>query len=134
MAPPMAAQALGRPPFTVAELVAELQWPGGCRVGLLETAGGLLSPQAEDGEATAVLDRVRADLVIVVADSALGVVHAVRSVVGRLGPTAPVVVLNCFDPTADLHRRSRDWLIGRDGLSVVTLPGGEEELADRVLD
>jgi dethiobiotin synthetase len=133
MAPPMAAQALGRPPFTVADLVAELHWPVGCPVGLLETAGGLLSPQADDGAAPSLLQAIGPDLVLVVADTALGVVHAVRAVVGPLGSVPTVVVLNRFDPTADLHRRSRDWLAQRDGLSVVALPGGEAEVADRIL-
>lgn len=134
LAPPMAAEALGRPPFTVAELLGELRWPGPdrCRVGLLETAGGLLSPQADDGSATAVLAGVQPDLVLVVADTALGVVHAVRAVVDRLGRPA-VVVLNRYDPAADVHRRSRDWLAGRDGLTVLGLPGDGDELVRRVL-
>ena len=134
LAPPMAAQALNRPPFTVAELLGELHWPGPdrCRVGLLETAGGLLSPQAEDGEGTAVLAGVQPDLVLVVADAALGVVHAVRAVVGRLAWPS-VVILNRYDPSADVHRRSRHWLVERDGLIVLGLPGAGAELAQRVL-
>src|SRR5439155_16608062 len=50
MAPPMAAAALGRPPFTVADLVDELRWPDGGDVGLVETAGGVRSPIADDGD------------------------------------------------------------------------------------
>ena len=45
MAPPIAAAALGRPPFTIDDLVSELRWPTGAvavDVGLVETAGGLL--------------------------------------------------------------------------------------------
>ncbi|HEX3334775.1 MAG TPA: dethiobiotin synthase, partial [Acidimicrobiales bacterium] len=46
LAPPMAAEALGRPSFTVSELVDELRWPQEVPVdvGLVETAGGLRSP------------------------------------------------------------------------------------------
>ena len=46
MAPPMAADALGRPPFTLADLVDEINWPDGVEVGLVETAGGVRSPMA----------------------------------------------------------------------------------------
>jgi len=49
MAPPMAAEALGRPWFTIRDLVDELVWTGG-DVGLVETAGGLRSPLAADGD------------------------------------------------------------------------------------
>ena len=35
---------LGRPPFTVADLVGELGWPPGVEVGLVETVGGPRSP------------------------------------------------------------------------------------------
>ena len=50
LAPPMAAEALGRPPFTVADLVAELDWPRPrVRLGVVELAGGVRSPQAAEG-------------------------------------------------------------------------------------
>ena len=42
---------------------------------------------------------------------------------------AVVVVLNRFDAAVDLHVRNREWLRARDGLAVVTVPGGEGELA-----
>ena len=44
MAPPMAAEALGRRSFTVADLVTELDWPDAVDVGVVETAGGVRSP------------------------------------------------------------------------------------------
>src|SRR5262245_27891133 len=40
MAPPMAAAALGLPPFAIAELVAELAWSDPVDVGIVEGAGG----------------------------------------------------------------------------------------------
>ena len=53
MAPPMAAEALGLPPFTVGDLVAELEWPPEpVALGVVELAGGVRSPQAADGDAT----------------------------------------------------------------------------------
>ena len=64
MAPPMAAEALGRPPFTIQDLMSELRWPPpsdapasvdaeSVDVGLVETAGGVRSPLAADGDAVA---------------------------------------------------------------------------------
>ena len=42
MAPPIAAEALGLAPFTVADLAGEVRWPDeGTEVGLVETAGGV---------------------------------------------------------------------------------------------
>ena len=56
LAPPMAADALGRPAFSVADLVGELAWPRSWtdtathpRVGLVETAGGVRSPRPTTG-------------------------------------------------------------------------------------
>ncbi len=50
MAPPMAADALGRPAFTVAELGHEIEWPDDVDVGLVEGVGGPRSPLAADGD------------------------------------------------------------------------------------
>src|SRR5580704_14857742 len=51
MAPPMAAERLDRPPFTINELMTELAWPDRpVDVGLAETAGGVRSPLAADGD------------------------------------------------------------------------------------
>jgi len=50
MASPMAADALGRRSFGIADLVHELQRPHEpVEVGLVETAGGVRSPLAADG-------------------------------------------------------------------------------------
>jgi dethiobiotin synthetase len=134
MAPPMAADVLGRPPFTVADLVAETRWPAGTAVGLVEMAGGVRSPQAADGDAVVLGRLLGSDLVVLVAGAGLGTINDVRLAVDALtaptGVPAPVVVvLNRFDPADDLHRRNRDWLVDRDGMAVVTTPGGEEALA-----
>lgn len=157
MAPPMAAAALGRPAFTVADLVTEVAWPaaapGGPRptVGLLETAGGVRSPQADDGDAVSLVRLLLPDVVVLVADAGLGAVSGVRLCVDALmgvcatalpGAVVPqvgsgavrlVVVLNRFDPADDLHRRNRAWLAERDGLFVVATPGEEDELCHSVL-
>jgi dethiobiotin synthetase len=129
MAPPMAAEMLGRPVFTVADLVDELRWSAGgvgIEVGLVETAGGVRSPVAADGDCAALCEALQPDLVVLVADAGLGTINSVRLTVGVL-PENVVIVLNRFDGTNEVHGRNRQWLSARDGLVVLALPG--EELA-----
>jgi dethiobiotin synthase len=123
MSPPMAADALGLPPITVAALVSETTWPDGCEVGLVETAGGVRSPQAHDADAAALAGALGADVVVLVADAGLGTINASRLAqesLDRAGFTRSVVVLNRFVDADDLHRRNRDWLAERDGFAVCT--------------
>ena len=135
MAPPMAADALGRPSFSVADLSAELCWPAAASppdIGLVETAGGLRSPLAADGDCLAFCATLDADLVLLVADAGLGTINAVRLTVDALRSLAVpiVVVLNRFDVACTLHVRNAAWLRTQDGLRVVTLPGDEAELVE----
>ncbi|MGO8872751.1 MAG: ATP-dependent dethiobiotin synthetase BioD [Acidimicrobiales bacterium] len=140
MAPPMAAEALGQPPFTVADLVAEMSWPAGpVQVGVVEMAGGVRSPQAADGDATDMALALAPDVVVLVADAGLGTINAVRLSMDALsqtnealGAVPTVVVLDRFDAHHDIHRRNRQWLAERSGYTVVTLPGEETRLADLV--
>jgi dethiobiotin synthetase len=132
MAPPMAAEALGRPPFTIHDLASELHWPSDAvDVGLVETAGGLRSPLAADGDCLSLCATLAPNVVVLVADAGLGTINAVRLTVDSLRalPATVVVVLNRFDPVVVLHARNREWLQARDALSVVTVPGGERDLA-----
>ena len=131
MAPPMAADALGRGRFTLAELVQELAWaPGPVDVGLVETAGGVRSPQTHDADCVAVAAALAPDIVLLVADAGLGTLNSVRLSVGALPGSAPVVVvLNRYDADNDLHVANRRWLTGHYGLSVIEVPGGEAALA-----
>ena len=134
MAPPMAAELLGRPGFGVADLIAELAW-GAKRVevGLVESAGGVRSPQADDGDAVDLARSLNPDVVILVAPAGLGTINSVRLCMDALAEIAPTtqiaVVLNRFDATNDLHRRNGDWLARHDGYRVVTVPGEEAVLA-----
>jgi dethiobiotin synthetase len=135
MAPPMAAAALGRPALTLAELVDDLRWPEEpVEVGFIETAGGLRSPIADDGDCLGLVKAVAPDCVLLVADAGLGTINSVRLTVDVLGELCvPVfVVLNRFDPASDLQRRNQAWLDGRDRLHVSTTPGGEADLAKLV--
>lgn len=135
MAPPMAAEALRRPRFAIRELAAELRWPADpVDVGLVETAGGVRSPLAADGDCLALCTVLAPDFVVLVADAGLGTINAVRLTLDALGPlaSATVVVLNRFDGGSDLHQRNVEWLRKRDGLKVVTVPGGDAELLDCV--
>ena len=130
LAPPMAAEALGLPAFTIDDLVGEIRWPDAfVDVGLVETAGGVRSPLAADGDCVALCAALEPDLVVLVADAGLGTINAVRLSLGVLvGLRAPVVVvLNRFDDTLDVHVRNRDWL-RTEGVRIATLPGDEDEL------
>jgi dethiobiotin synthetase len=123
----MAAAALGLSGPTIADLVAGLRWPTpGVEVGLVETAGGIRSPQADDGD---VLDLVAAlvpDHLVLVADAGLGTLNLVRLSLAALAPGSaapPLVVLNRYDPASDLHRRNRAWLLDVDGLDTTPATG-----------
>ena len=120
MAPPTAAEALGRASITVADQVTELDWPDAVDVGVVETAGGVRSPIAGDGDCASLASALGPDLVVLVADAGLGTINAVRLSAGAVAPLPLVVLLNRFDPTEELHERNRRWLAGRDGYDVVT--------------
>jgi len=132
LAPPMAADLLGLPAYTLADLVDELRWPEvPVDVGLVETAGGLRSPISDDGDCLAFVEVLRPDLVLLVADAGLGTLNAVRLTAHALGSRATgniVVVLNRFEIGLDLHQRNLSWLTDRDALHVFFTPGKEAEL------
>jgi dethiobiotin synthetase len=125
MAPFMAADVLGRPPFVLDDLVRELSWPDGVQVGLVEGAGGVLSPISSDGADNAdLVDRLSPDLVLLVADAGLGTLHGVRACLPRLAGHEVVVVLNRFRADDDLHRRNRAWLEAHTA-NPVAVPGAD---------
>jgi dethiobiotin synthase len=122
MAPPMAADALGRPPFTVADLVGELTWPPGLGVGLVEAAGGVRSPVADDGDGVTLAEALHPERVVLVADAGLGTINGIRLSLAALAGWQVSVVLNRFDPADDLHARNLAWLAERDGVAALTDP------------
>jgi dethiobiotin synthetase len=129
LAPPMAADALGAPPFTVDDLVDELSWPD-VDIGLVEGAGGPRSPIAVDGDNVALASAISPDLVLLVAEAGLGTINAVRLSVDVLAGPPVVVVLNRYDEDNAVQRGNRDWLRERDGFEVVT---GAEAAAARIV-
>jgi dethiobiotin synthetase len=139
MSPPMAAEAMGLAPFTVADLADEMAWPNEpVAVGVVEMAGGVRSPQAADGDTTDLVTALLPELVVLVADAGLGTINSVRlsmdalATVDRPG-VGTVVVLDRFDGNHEIHRRNRDWLVERCQYRVLTLPGEESALAELVL-
>lgn len=131
MAPPMAADALGLPPFTIAELVADIAPAPAAELTFVEGAGGPRSPMAIDGDNVTLARAVDADVVVLVAPAGLGTINAVRlsadAMCDRRETGARLVVaLNHYDADDDLHRRNHGWLMS-DDLHLVLSPA---ELAD----
>jgi dethiobiotin synthetase len=120
MAPPMAADTLGRGPVRMQELLSEIRWPPGIDIGLVETVGGARSPLACDGDSMQLIERLHVDQVLLVADAGLGTINAVRLTLAVIGNLPTLVYLNRFDPENELHELNRRWLVERDKLTVIT--------------
>ena len=120
MAPPMAAEILGRPEFGVEDLVTELRWPEDVRYGLVEGVGGPRSPLASTGDTVALARALEPDTVVLVASPELGTINAVLLAVAALDHREPVVFLNRYRDENPLHARNAQWLRSREGLDVVT--------------
>ena len=123
MAPFMAAEVLGRPPFSMADLVHEVSgsWPVQLDVGLVEGAGGVRSPMSSDGGDTIdLVAALRPEAVVLVADAGLGTINAVRLAAAALDGARYFVFLNRFDSDDELHRRNAAWLQANLGAPVVT--------------
>jgi dethiobiotin synthetase len=119
MAPPMAAAALGRPRFTIADLASETELPASGTM-VVEGVGGPASPLAEDGDTVSLARAIAADRILLVAGSGLGTINDTRLCAAAFDPLPVTVFLNRFDSDDDLHRANRAWLIDRCGLDVVT--------------
>ena len=127
MAPPMAADVLGLPPYTIADLVAEMAPVDGATVTLVEGAGGPRSPIATDGDCVNLGRALDVDTVVLVAPAGLGTINAVRVSAAPFAaaPAGPaprlLVALNRFDGDDDLHRRNHGWLAS-EGFQLVLEP------------
>lgn len=120
LAPPMAANALGRGPVWMSEIVNEIRWPAEVDVGFVETVGGVRSPLACDGDSLELLRRLEVDRMLLVADAELGTINAVRLTMAAVSSTPTIVYLNHFDPNNELHELNRRWLVDQDKLTVIT--------------
>ncbi|WP_161965765.1 ATP-dependent dethiobiotin synthetase BioD [Steroidobacter cummioxidans] len=120
LAPPMAANALGRGPVWISEIVDEICWPADVDIGFVETVGGVRSPVASDGDSLELLRRLDVDQMLLVADAKLGTINAVRLTLAAVTPTPTIVYLNRFNPDDPLHELNRRWLIEQDKLTVIT--------------
>ena len=120
-APPMAAEALGRPPFTIVDLAAETRFaPVG--VALVEGAGGPRSPLAADGDTVDLAVLIDPDLVVVVAPAGLGAINAARLSADVFAPRPVAVHLNRFDPADPLHAANATWLQAAGYTVTTSLP------------
>lgn len=120
LAPPMAANVLGRGPVWMSEITEEIHWPAEVDIGFVETVGGVRSPLACDGDSLELLRRLEVDQMLLVADAELGTINAVRLTMAAVGSTPTVVYLNHFNPNNELHELNRRWLIEQDKLTVIT--------------
>jgi dethiobiotin synthetase len=110
MAPPMAADVLGRERLTLATLIEELHWPSSVDLGCVEIAGGLRSPMTHDADNVEFIAALAPDDIVLVADAGLGTINSVRLSLAALGSRRTHVFLNRFEPGNDLHERNRAWL------------------------
>lgn len=132
MAPPMAADVLGRPRIFLADLVQELAtWPEGIDVGLVESVGGPCSPVAHDGDGIDLVAALAPSHVVLVAGAGLGTVNAVRLSLAAVARTDTIVVLNRYDEADELHRRNRAWLADAGADTVTSADVLAERLTSR---
>jgi len=118
LAPPMAADVLRRPAIAMEQLIAEIRWPEHIDFGLVETAGGLRSPIAHDGDCVDLVQRLSPDAIVLVADAGLGTLNATRLSLACLSPATATVFLNRYEPHSELHQLNRKWLTEHYGLRV----------------
>jgi dethiobiotin synthetase len=116
----MSADALGRPKIEIADLAGETEFPDGVDLGLVETAGGVRSPLAHDGDTVDLMGLLGPDAVVLVGDAGLGTINAVLLSYAALAPARVHVFLNRFDAGDALHVANRMWLSERFGLHVLT--------------
>ena len=117
LAPPMAADALGRTRISLDEMLVEIVWPDNIDVGVVEAVGGPYSPIAHDGDSLDLIQRLQPDSVLLIADAGLGMLNAVRLSLNCVGDIPTTVFLNRFDANIELHRLNRQWLHERYGIT-----------------
>lgn len=126
LAPPVAAELLGRPAWTIADLAGELKPAEGTLV--VEGVGGPLSPLADDGNSVDLARALEVDLVVIVVPAGLGAINAALASARCFDGFDLVVFLNRFDSGDIAHATNLSWLVERAGLEV-TVDIGELALS-----
>jgi dethiobiotin synthetase len=116
LAPPMAADSLGRARIELSALIEEIVWPADVDVGIVETVGGPYSPIAHDGDSIDLIARLQPDAILLVADAGLGTLNAVRLCLQCVGEMPTTVFLNRFDAANELHQSNQRWLQEKYGV------------------
>ncbi len=111
----MAAESMGSGPFSLADLVGEISWPGATDCGLVELAGGIGSPQACDGDGIDLVNMLQPDQVVLVAAAGLGTLSNISLAARALGDRGLIVHLNWFDAFDEVHTANRGWLATHTG-------------------
>lgn len=119
LAPPMAAELLGREPFSIRQLAGEIVRPED-GILLVEGAGGPRSPLADDGDSTDLIAEIGAERTILVADAELGTINASLLAAEALEGCPVTLFLNRYDDAAELHRLNASWLRENSGFEVIT--------------
>ena len=130
LAPPVAAQVLGRPVPRLGDVLAGLS-PAGEGVVLVEGVGGPRSPLASDADTVRLAEVLHAGAVVIAAEPALGAISLVTMSVDAFGSRPTWVFLNRFDDTDRVHVTNRAWLAEHLGAPVHTEVAA---LADRLVD
>ena len=116
LAPPVAAELLGRPPWEISDLVAEMGISDGTL--LVEGVGGPLSPLANDGNSVDLARALGTDLVVMVVPAGLGAINAALVSARCFDGFDVIFFLNRFDSAEIGHVTNRSWLVERAGLEV----------------
>lgn len=119
LAPPIAAEELGRPPIALADVHATLAVPTR-GILVVEGVGGPRSPLSDDGDTTDLARLLEPDYVVLVAEPGLGAINAVCLGVDALAGHRVVVFLNRFDETDATQVKNLAWLREVEHVEVVT--------------
>ncbi len=135
LAPPLAASFLGKDPFTVHDLVEECTFPPSAMYGIIETAGGVRSPQAMDGDCCSLILEFRPDTILLVANAELGVISATLTSIDSLkicdiNTDHLIVYINRYDRENLVHLVSKEYL---EDVSKLNIAVSIKELAHKVL-
>lgn len=90
--PPIASDVLGRPRYTIADLVAETHFHPATSAGFVAVFDGPATPLAHDGDGLALVERLRPDLAIVVATGDASSINPAALAAQSLAAHAPTLI------------------------------------------